>query len=84
MAADMAMGAGASTLYLNIRATQAKVERLLAIAHERFPPHMLPVDAVSDSVMSEAEAREGTEGEVTSIHRGFRVLGVPRLDTGSA
>jgi hypothetical protein len=57
-AADTAMGAGASTLYVHARAVEAKVRRLLQIAVSRFPAHMLPEDAVTDPVMSEAESRE--------------------------
>ena len=37
-----------------------------------------------EAFMARVEAGKSAEGEVTSIHLGFRVFGVPRLDTGSA
>jgi hypothetical protein len=57
-AAEAAMGAGASTLYLHLRAVGAKVARVLAVTRAMYPEHMLPEDAASDPTMSEAESKE--------------------------
>jgi hypothetical protein len=57
-AAEAAMGAGASTLYLHLRSVQAKVTRVLAVTRAMYPEYMLPEDAASDPTMSEAESKE--------------------------